>query len=312
MNIVAALVRQRRGRPEVSPEPRAVAADLARRVRWIEVRARRLVASRTLGDYRSVFRGRGIEFSEVREYQPGDDVRLIDWNVTARMGAPYVKKYVEERELTVILAVDLSASASIGSSGKTKAAIAAEVAALLALAAVANNDRAGLLLFTDRLERYVPPGKGSRHALRIIRDLVSAKPVGKGTDLGAAATFLRRTLRRRSAVFVLSDFIDPRFDETMRLLAARHDVVGISVTDPRELDLPDVGLLAVRDAETGAAATIDTSSADVRRSYAERAQALAAERRRRLATLGVEEIALRTDRDYVRPIARFMERRARR
>ncbi len=299
----------RRERPEEAPGP---SPDFRRRVRRIEVRARRLVASRILGDYRSVFRGRGIEFSEVREYQPGDDVRLIDWNVTARMGAPYVKKYVEERELTVMLALDASASTGMGTQGRSKAAYAAEVAALLAFAAVANNDRAGLLVFTDRIERFVRPGRGPRHALRIVRDLLALRPGGRGTDLARAAAFLARTLRRRSAVFILSDFFDPGFDDALRRLAVRHDVIGVSITDPRELELPDVGLLVARDAETGAQTTIDTSDPEARRAYAERARELVERRRRRLAGLGVEEIALRTDRDYVGPIARFMRRRARR
>lgn len=308
MNLVRSLLE----RPREARLPGGASPDLRRRVRRIEIRARRLVASRLLGDYRSVFRGRGIEFSEVREYQPGDDVRLIDWNVTARMGAPYVKKYVEERELTVMLALDVSASTGVGTQGRSKAAYAAEVAALLALAAVANNDRAGLLVFTDQIERFVRPGRGGRHALRIVRDLLALRPAGRGTDLGRAAAFLMRTLRRRSAVFFLSDFFDATFDEAMRRLAARHDVVGITITDPRELELPDVGLLAVRDPETGVTGTLDTSDPTVRRAYAERAHEMAERRRRRLASLGVEEIALRTDRDYVGPIARFMERRARR
>ncbi len=308
MNLVRRLLERTRepGSADRSPP------DLRRRVRRIELRARRLVASRLLGDYRSVFRGRGIEFSEVREYQPGDDVRLIDWNVTARMGSPYVKKYVEERELTVMLALDASGSTGTGTQGQSKAAYAAEVAALLAIAAVANNDRAGLLVFTDRVEHFVRPGRGSRHALRIVRDLLALNPASRGTDLGAAAAFLMRTLRRRSAVFFLSDFFDATFDDAMRRLAARHDVVGVTITDPRELELPDVGLLAVRDPETGVTGTLDTSDPAVRSAYAEGARAMLERRRRRLASLGIEEIALRTDRDYVGPIARFMERRARR
>lgn len=305
-------VRSLLARPQPPEESPGFSADLRRRVRRIEVRARRLAASRLLGEYRSVFRGRGIEFSEVREYQPGDDVRLIDWNVTARMGAPYVKKYVEERELNVVLALDVSASTGVGTQGRSKAAYAAEVAALLAFAAVANNDRAGLLVFSDRVERFVRPRRGPRHALRIVRDLLALRPADRRTDLGRAAAFLARTLRRRSAVFVLSDFFDPAFDDALRRLAARHDVVAVTITDPRELELPDVGLLAVRDAETGARATIDTSDAAVRRAYAQRARELIERRSRRLAGLGVEEIALRTDRDYVAPIARFMRRRARR
>ncbi len=289
----------------------AIPPEALRRVRRIEVRARRLVGSRFLGEYRSVFRGRGIEFSEVREYQPGDDVRLIDWNVTARMGAPYVKKYVEERELTAALAVDLSASTALGTQARTKRAYAAEVAALLAFAAVANNDRAGLLLFTDRIERFVPPAKSPRHALRMVRDLLYYEPEGASTDIAGALTFLNRTLARRSAIVLISDFIDPGFDHALRVAARRNDVVAITITDPRELELPDVGLLEGRDAETGARALIDTSDAETRRRYAERARALAAERRKRLAGLGVEEVALRTDQDYVAPLVRFMERRAR-
>ena len=217
-----------------TPRPaRAVAIppEMLARIRRIEIRARRLVANIFLGEYHSVFRGRGIEFSEVRQYEPGDDVRAIDWNVTARMGPPYIKKYIEERELTVLLAVDLSASSSFTTADLTKRELAAEVAATLAFAAVANNDRVGLLTFTDRVERYIPPGKNRRHVLRIVRELLYTEPQGRGTDIAAAIRYLGRVSKRRAIVFVLSDFFDQGYERQLRAAAARHEVIAITLND---------------------------------------------------------------------------------
>jgi uncharacterized protein (DUF58 family) len=291
---------------------RPIPAEMLARIRRIEIRARRLVANVFFGEYHSVFKGRGIEFSEVRQYQPGDDVRLIDWNVTARMGVPYVKQYIEERELTVLLAVDVSASSAFTSTGTTKRELAAEAAAMLAFAAVANSDRVGLLTFSDRVEQYVPPGKSRRHVLRIIRELLYHQPAGCGTDIGAALTYLARIARRRAIVFVISDFFDEGYEQALRAAALRHEVVALTLSDPREESLPDVGLLEMEDAETGARVLVDTTDARIREAYGVKGREAAARRSRTLAAIGVDEIALRTDRSYVEPLLRAFRARERR
>jgi uncharacterized protein (DUF58 family) len=285
---------------------------MMQRIRRIEIRARRLVANVFLGEYHSVFRGRGIEFSEVRQYEPGDDVRAIDWNVTARMGAPYIRRYIEERELSVMLVVDVSASSAFTTSGLTKRELAAEVAATLAFAAVANGDRVGLIAFSDRIELFVPPGKDRRHVLRIVRDLLYLEPKGHGTSIAVALAYLARVTRRRSIVFLLSDFFDSDYEPQLRAAAIRHEVVAMSLADPREESLPNVGLLEAADAETGARVLIDTSDAGVRATYAARARDLRERRRRSFAAAGVEEVPLRTDRSYVEPLLRAFRARARR
>jgi uncharacterized protein (DUF58 family) len=283
------------------------------RIRRIEIRARRLVANIFLGEYHSVFRGRGIEFSEVRQYEPGDDVRLIDWNVTARMGAPYVKKYIEERELTVMLVVDLSASSSFTTAGITKRELAAEVAATLAFAAIANGDRVGLLAFSDQVEQYIKPAKSRRHALRIIRELLYRHPQGRGTDIAGALAFLARVMRRRAIVFVLSDFFDAGYEPELRAAALRHEIVALTLNDARERELPDVGLLEVEDAESGSRTVIDTSNRRIRAAWSRRAEELRDRRRRTLAAVGVEEVPLSTDASYVEPLLRaFRARETRR
>lgn len=295
-----------------TPTPGAIPPELLARVRRIEIRARRLVANVFLGEYHSVFRGRGIEFSEVRQYQPGDDVRAIDWNVTARMGQPYIKKYIEERELTVLLVVDISASSGFTSTGVTKRELAAEVAATLAFAAVANNDRVGLIAFSDRVERYVAPGKDRRDVLRILRELLYLRPAGRRTRIGAALSYAARVTKRRAIVFVLSDFFDEGYEQELRATAARHEVVALTLTDQRELQMPDVGLLELRDAETGERLTVDTSDRGVRETYSRRAEEARVRRRRTLAAAGVEEIELRTDRSFVEPLLRAFRSRERR
>jgi len=282
------------------------------RVREIEIRARRLVANVFLGEYHSVFRGRGIEFAEVRQYEPGDDVRLIDWNVTARMGAPFIKKYVEERELTVILAVDLSASSAFTTADLTKRELAAEVAATLAFSAIANGDRVGLLAFTDRIEEFIRPAKSRRHVLRIIRELLYLQPHGRGTRIGEAMGYLGRVLRKRSIVFLLSDFYDDGYEAPLRAVALRNEVIALSLTDPRELELPEVGLVELQDAESGQRVLVDSTSPAVREAWARRGAELAARRRRTLAALDIEEIPLRTDRSYVEPLLRSFRARQRR
>ncbi|CAN5866409.1 DUF58 domain-containing protein [soil metagenome] len=309
--------------PAPVPEPvqtAPVSREVLRQVRQIELRTRGLVTSIFGGEYQSVFRGQGMEFSEVREYEPGDDVRNIDWNVTARTGQPYVKKHVEERELTVLLVVDLSGSEQFGTRGRFKAELAAELAAVLALSAVRNNDRVGLLIFSDHVEHVVPPRKGRRHALRLIRDVLAFRPVGRGTDIPGALDYAARLLAHRGIIFLLSDFA-PRgertaterrqWEKTLRLVSRRHDVVGISIADPAELDLPDVGLVTMEDPETGEFTFVDTGGAGIRDVFG---VALARERietRRLFRRLGVDEIEVRTDMPYVRPLLAFFRRRER-
>ena len=296
--------------PDIATENRAVPPELLKRIRRIEIRARRLVSNLLLGDYHAVFRGRGIEFSEVRPYQAGDDVRSIDWNVTARMGEPYIKKYVEERELTVMLVFDVSASDTFGSGEQSKRELAAEVGALLAFSAVQSNDKVGLVAFSDRIERYVPPKKGGRHGLRVIRELLYLEPAGRGTRIAAAADFLRQVLRRRGVVFILSDFRDQDYDRALRVLARHHDVTAIVLTDHREETLPDAGLIEVEDAETGAVLLVDTSDKRVRDQYLRRAAAFADQRRRTLAGLNIDVVHLATNQSYVEPMVAYFKRRA--
>jgi uncharacterized protein (DUF58 family) len=290
---------------------RPLPPDLLARIRRIEIRARRLVANVFLGEYHSVFKGRGIEFSEVRQYDAGDDVRLIDWNVTARMGVPYVKQFIEERELTVLLAVDVSGSSGFTSTAVTKRELAAEVAATLAFAAVSNNDRVGLLTFSDRVEQYVPPGKSRRHVLRMVRELLYHEPASYGTNIGAALTYLSRVAKRRAIVFLISDFFDAGWEQALRAASLRHEVVALTLTDPREETLPDVGLIEIEDAETGLRALVDTADAGVRAAYVNRAREDAAHRRRTLAAIGIDEIALQTDASYVEPLLRAFRSRQR-
>ena len=286
--------------------------ELLRQVRRLEIRARRLVAERLVGQYHSVFRGRGLEFSEVREYQPGDDVRTIDWNVTARMGAPYVKRFVEERELTVMLAVDVSASQRFGTAAQRKEEVAAELGALIAFAAAANNDRVGLLAFSDGIEAFVPPRKGSRHILRLVRDLLSLRPARRGTDIGAAVGYLQRALRRHAIVFLISDFLDDGFEAALRSASRRHDLIALVLSDRRELELPAVGLIEAEDAETGERVWLDAGDAAVRERFALQAAGAHEARRRTLASLGVDVVEISTDGSYVTPLLSYFQARARR
>jgi uncharacterized protein (DUF58 family) len=253
-----------------------------------------------------------MEFAEVREYEPGDDVRTIDWNVSAKMGHPFVKKFTEERELTVMLVVDASASGRFGSATSTKLETAAEIGALLAFSAIRNNDRVGLLLFTDRVETFVPPRKGREHGLRVLRDLLAFEPAGRGTAISAALDTLRRAVTKRAVVFLLSDFQDPGFERTLRVVARKHDVVAIAVDDPREASLPDVGLVAVEDPETGTPLLLDTGSARVRAAYAARAASRRLASREALARTGVDVLELSTAEPVERPLVRFFRERARR
>jgi uncharacterized protein (DUF58 family) len=286
-----------------------VPAEVLRQVKLLELRTRGLVNTLFTGEYHSVFKGQGMEFAEVREYQPGDEVRSIDWNVTARMRQPYVKRYVEERELTVVLAVDLSGSGRFGTIRRFKNELATELSAVLAMSAIRNNDRVGLLLFTDEVEHVVRPGKGRKHVLRLLRDLLGFEPLSAGTRVSAATDFLAKTLPHRSTIFLISDFVDPAIERPLKLISQRHDVVAVSVEDPRELELPDVGLARFADPESGAEVNVDTSDPAVRAFFAQRVTDEREGRRKLFRRLGMDEIAVSTDRSYVEPLLRFFRMR---
>jgi uncharacterized protein (DUF58 family) len=296
------------GRPSLSRSP-AVPPEVLRQVKLIELRTRGLVNSLFAGEYRSVFKGQGMEFAEVREYQPGDEVRIIDWNVTARMRRPFVKRYIEERELTVMLAVDLSGSERFGTRRRFKSELASELAAVLAMSAVRNNDRVGTLLFTDRIEHVVPPRKGRRHALRLIRDLLAFEPEGRGTDIAGAADYLLKMLSHHAIIFLVSDFYAPGIERPMKLLAQRHDLVAVTVEDPSEIDLPDIGPARFVDPESGVTLDVDTSDPRVRARYTVAVNEERDSRRRLLRRLAVDEIPVRTDAGIIEPLFKFFRSR---
>ena len=308
-----------RGGGPLTPHPLRftplIPKDLFRTIRHVEVRTRGLVDDVFGGEYQSAFKGRGIEFAEVRPYQIGDDVRSIDWNVSARAGEPYVKLFEEEREQTLFLVVDVSGSADFGSA-RAKRDLAAEVCAVLGFSALRNGDKVGMALFTDRVERAVPPKRGKRHVLRLLRDLFAHEAARKGTDVAAALDHVVRVQRRRAIVVLVSDLLVPAGAEaglarSLRVVAQRHDLVAVRLVDPREQALPAVGLLRVVDAETGAPALVDTSSARVRESFAERAQRRSERAEAVLGQARVDHVTLHTDRDYVEPLAAFFRRRTR-
>lgn len=246
-----------------------IAEELLKKVRRIEIISRKSSKEMFAGEYHSAFKGRGMEFSEVREYTPGDDIRFIDWNVSSRMGKLYVKQFVEERELTVILAIDLSASLGFLSQVKSKKEIIAEISAIIALTAILNNDKVGLLIFTDRIERFIPPKKGKTHLLRIIREILTFQPEGKGTSIDNGMVYLNKVLKKKAIVFLLSDFIDTGFTQSLKITARKHDLIGIRITDLREKNLPDHGIFILKDPETGEEFFVDFSSARTRRLFLE-------------------------------------------
>ena len=286
--------------------------EVLKQVRRIEIRTRRLVNDVFSGEYHSVFKGRGMEFAEVREYQPGDDVRTIDWNVTARSGTPHVKRFAEERELTVMLVVDASASTIFGSRRQTKQALAAELGALLAFSAITNNDKVGLVMFSDRIELALPPRKGNRHVLRVIREILSLKPAGRGTDIPAALEHLGLVTKRRCVVFLISDFLTPGWRRALRVAARRHDVVAVVLEDPREAELPAVGLVELEEAETGERYVVDTRDWRVRDAFARQASIARVDRDRDLRATDVDAIVVGTDRPYTEALLRFFRMRERR
>lgn len=289
-------------------------------MRKLEIRTRRMVNDSLAGEYHSVFKGRGMDFDEVREYTPGDEVRTIDWNVTARAGRPFVKKFTEERELTILLMVDISASGNFGSAGMSKRDLAAELASSLAFSAIRNSDKVGLLLFTDRTERYLPPKKGRKHVLRVVRDILYHEPDGRGTDTIKALDVVNHVLRRRAIVFLISDFQSPgdpvltrnELRRAMRQTNRRHDLIAVHIADPREAELPDLGIVALEDAETGEILEIDTGNATIRKRFKE----AAAERARKLISdfrgEGVDTLPLQTDKPYIAALQYFFKNRTRR
>jgi uncharacterized protein (DUF58 family) len=294
---------QRQQSPAIPPEILAA-------VRRIEIRTRRLVDEVFSGEYHSVFRGRGVEFREVREYVPGDDVRAIDWNVTARSDAPFVKQFEEERELTVVLAADVSPSGYFGSGERSKAETAAELCGVLAFAATSNKDKVGLLLFSDHVEKYIPPAKGRSHVLRIIRELLTYRPSGRGTDLDAPLQLVGRVLKRKATVFLVSDFWAADFSGSLRTVARRHDCVAVRLRDPRETELPEVGLVGWRDAETGRELLVDTASAAVREQLRERAERHDRRLERAFRQAGVDLVDVDATGSYVDPLHRFFAARS--
>jgi uncharacterized protein (DUF58 family) len=286
--------------------------ELLKALRKIEITTNRLATEQLSGNYTSVFKGQGLAFREVRQYQPGDDVRLIDWNVSARMSEAYVKVFVEEREMTVMLLVDLSASEQFGTVQSSKARLAAEVAALCAFSAIKHNDRVGLILATDQVEKIVPPKKGQKHVMRVVREILGAKPERTGTDLNVALETLYHVARRRSVAFVLSDFFTTGYERTLSLAAARHDVIPVMLVDPRDEQLADVGLATFEDLETGDSVVVDTASPRVRAHYARQMKQLRDEQIRTFRKLGLDHCVIRTDRPYVVPLRDLFARRARR
>ncbi len=284
--------------------------EILKKIRHIDIFSNRLVNTIFAGEYGSVFKGQGITFDEVREYQPGDEIRTIDWNVTARMGHAYIKKYVEERELVMMLIVDMSASTSFGSITETKAEVAAEIAALLAFSAIRNNDKVGLICFTDSVEHYVAPGKGKRHVLRVVRDILRFEPEQNGTKISNALTFADRVLKPHSVIFLISDFKDSDYQKQLRITGKRHSVIAITLQDRREIEIPNVGLIELQDSETGERVVVDTGSAETRQLYAEVNRKAALERQQTFRASQVDFVDIQTDESYVTPLIRFFRQRA--
>lgn len=283
--------------------------ELLKKIRRIEIRTSQMVNEVLAGQYHSAFKGRGMEFEEVRQYEIGDDVRTIDWNVSARYGHPFVKVFREERELTVMLLVDLSRSHLFGTATQLKRELAAEVSATLAFSAIRNNDKIGMISFTDRIEQYVPPKKGTRHVLRLVRDLLYHEAKGSGTDIAGVFDHLNRVTRRRCVVFVVSDFQTGGYERPMAIARRRHDVIPITVTDRREIELPDVGLIELVDAETGETVVVDTSSKALRRRYSADAVVAATERDRTFRRNKIDAIDVMTGESFVEPLTRFFRAR---
>ncbi len=286
--------------------------EIIAKIRRIEITTSKLVTDMLAGQYESVFKGRGIEFDEVREYQPGDEIRSIDWNVTARMGRPFIKKYIEERQLTVMILLDASGSSYFGTAKRLKSELAAEVAAVLAFAAIQNKDRVGLIIFTDRIEKFIPPRKGPSHVLRVIREALYFKPKGKGTDIAGALRYLDGVTTRRAVTFIVSDFFAKEFRKPLSIANKRHDCIAITITDPRELELPNSGLVELTDAETGALFVVDTSKGAIRSKFSAKSRSMVEERAHLFASLKMDHIDIRTDKSYIEEFIKFFKIRKKR
>ena len=290
-------------------------SDILKKVRKIEIKTRALSHQIFAGEYHSAFKGRGMAFSEVREYQYGDDVRNMDWNVTARLRAPYVKVFEEEREMTVMLLVDISRSGFFGTVGSTKRDMLAEIAAVLSFSAIINNDKVGALFFSDKIEKFIPPRKGRSHLLRIIREIIELKPESSGTDIGGALRFLTNAIKQKCTAFLLSDMMDtdasgaPRYEDAIKVAAGRHDLSVIKVFDPRERTIPDIGLVNVKDSETGETAWINTSSTKVREAYAKAAQDADMKATKLMRQYQIDSVDISTGSDYVKGLMAFFDRR---
>ena len=286
--------------------------ELIKKIRQIQIYTSRAVDASFAGQYESVFKGRGMQFDEVREYTPGDDIRTIDWNVTARTGRPYIKRFVEEREMTVMFAVDLSASGDFGTVNKAKNELAAEFCAVLAFAAAKNNDKVGLLIFTDRIELYIPPKKGISHMLRLVRELLYFRMPKRKTNIGEALDYVGKVVRKKATVFIVSDFIEADFKKPLSLLNKRHDVIAVPVRDKAEITLPGIGLIEFTDAETGEIILVDTSSRKFRNQYSNTAALRFDELKNKLRTINVDCISISTDKPYIQDLVRFFHMRHRR
>jgi uncharacterized protein (DUF58 family) len=286
--------------------------EILKKIRYIEIRTRRLVNDLFSGEYHSTFKGQGMEFEEVREYQPGDDIRLIDWNVTARTGFPHVKKFREERELSVVLLVDASSSGKFGTKERFKSEVAAEICALLAFSAIKNNDKVGLIIFTDRIEKFVPPKKGRAHVLRLIREILYFTPEGLATDIGMALEYLNKVIKRKSVVFLVSDFFFEGYLKPLQLANKKHDVIALKISDPREKTFEDVGLIELEDAETGEVVLINTGSKEFRREFAARSDEDLQNLSRSLKVINTDFINIQTDQSYIVPLVSFFKMREKR
>jgi uncharacterized protein (DUF58 family) len=286
--------------------------ELLKQVRQIEIRTKGLVNQVFSGEYHSVFKGRGMEFSEVREYQFGDDIRNIDWNVTARFGHPFIKVFEEERELTVMLMVDLSGSLMFGSASKTKQRVAAELTAILAFSALKNNDKVGLILFTDKIEKFVPPRKGNKHVLRIIREVLSFQPEGNETDIGSALEFMNGAIKKKSIAFLLSDFMDEGYEKILRIVGKKHDLIGLVLDDRRESEIPKMGLIKLTDAETNQERWVDTSNRKVQAALRKRRDEVIAKRKSLFITSRLDSIYIRAGENYITPLVNFFRMREKR
>jgi uncharacterized protein (DUF58 family) len=283
--------------------------ELLKQVRQIEIKTKGLVNQVFSGEYHSVFKGRGMEFSEVREYQFGDDIRNIDWNVTARFSHPFIKIFEEERELTVILLVDLSGSLLFGTLEKTKQQIAAELSAILAFSAMKNNDKVGLILFTDKIEKFVPPRKGKTHVLRLVREVLSFEPKGKTTNIKSALEYMNNAIKKKSIVFLISDFMDNGYEKILRIVGKKHDLVGVVINDRREFQLPKIGLVKLTDSETGKERWLDTSDAKVQKTIIEVRQRIIQNRKSLFLSSRLDSIEINTGENYVKPLVKFFRTR---